>query len=148
MAKDLYSRLIASDDKDRAVILDELRDAPGGKYGYFYTDAILEAIKKLESPRAKELARDALAGRMKRMTIKTIREYLKDDDNREVRLAAIKAVKIRNNVSYAVDVIPLLLDYDRGVAGAARETLVSLTDKDFGMSVERWRSWIEAKKDK
>lgn len=147
IARNWLSKLPTALAKERTEILNELRDAPLGENGVHYTNALLEAISKLDTNIAREMAREALAGRLQRMTAKPLHNYLADED-RELRLAAVRAVKFKNDLDYAGDLISLIEDKDNDVATAALDSLEFISNQKFGKSVSRWTRWLESTKPK
>ncbi|MBL8822534.1 MAG: terpene cyclase/mutase family protein [Planctomycetia bacterium] len=144
IAKDLMDELLKAPPPRQAEILQQLSDTPGTDYGI----ALLDAIGKLNTNTSKELAREALAQRFKRMKTETLAQNTQSDD-REVRLAAAIAIRLkddRENMDGARSLIPLLADQDVGVSAAALESLKVISGQDFGKSVDRWNRWLESAK--
>lgn len=144
IAKNLLEELLKAPPPRQAEILQQLSDTPGSDYGL----ALLEAINKLSTNTAKELAREALAHRLKRMKTEMLVENTRSDD-REVRLAAAIAIRLKEdkeNFEGARSLIPLLADQDIGVSAAALESLKAISGQDFGKSVDRWNRWLETAK--
>ncbi|MFT3882249.1 MAG: hypothetical protein QM703_21685 [Gemmatales bacterium] len=140
-AKALADKLLNALPNQQGAILDELTE---GK-GFDYSEALADVITKLSTNASKEAAREALANRMRRLTAKTLGDYMQDND-RELRLAAAVAVRLKNDPSAAVTLIPLLADQDIGVSTAALDSLKAISGQDFGKSVERWSRWLDTKK--
>lgn len=118
--------------------------------GVIYTQALAAAIPKLSDP-SKKKARAALAERMARMTARTLRGRLKDEDV-EIRRAAALACAAKDDNALARDLIPILEDAEPLVARAAHAALRSLTGQDFGpaagadagersKAVKAWEEW-------
>jgi HEAT repeat protein len=129
-------------------IIDQLKDSKG----IVNTDALAVAIPRLAAE-AKTKARAALAERLTRMTNKTLRAKLTEEDA-EVRRAAAHACMMKDDRSYVPDLIPLLKDADPIVARAAHLALKNLTKQDFGpapdasassrqQAVASWKAWWE-----
>lgn len=118
LAKEALARLLAAPDEKQEDILEEM----GWGKGAEYTEALLEAIRKLPTVKSKAAAREALARRFQRFTVKVLTQYLEDDD-RELRLAAVKAIRFKPDRDLKKHVIPLLSDKDARIAAAALETL-------------------------
>ncbi|MFO0815452.1 MAG: prenyltransferase/squalene oxidase repeat-containing protein [Gemmatales bacterium] len=146
-AKEILAKLLTASPDKQAEYVQELSDTKGPEY----TDALVEAIKKIQTPTGKEMAREGLANRLQRFTPKVLNEYMSDND-RELRLAAVTAAKFkpdfRNAPANCSTIIPLLGDQDIGVSTAALETLKSISGQDFGKSVDRWSRWLEQSKTK
>lgn len=137
-AKGLLEKLLTALPDKQAQILDELTE---GK-GIAYSEALVEAIEKLSTNAGKEAAREALANRFKRLTSKALTENMQNAD-REVRLAAVVAVRLKNDLGSAGGAIPLLADQDVVISTAALETLKAISRQDFGKSVDRWSRWLD-----
>lgn len=137
-AKDLAEQLLTANPKKQAELLDEFIDAKGNDFTY----TLAETIDKLSTNSAKESAREALARRIQKMKSSTVSQFLQED-TRELRLAAAVAIGLKNDVSSAGGLIPLLADQDIGISRAALESLKSISGQDFGKSVERWSRWLE-----
>jgi hypothetical protein len=130
------------------------QETKGGEY----TDALARAAGKL-SGEAQTQAREALAQRLTRMTAVTLTDLMRDRD-RELRRAAALAVaaKGKDRLSeFAPSLIRLVADDEAIVAQAARATLKSLTDQDFGpeagagpadrgKALVAWRNWWQKQK--
>jgi hypothetical protein len=111
---------------DFATKLTAARDTKGGAQ----TAGLVHAIPRLDGARKKE-ARDALAGRLTRMTAKTLRGMLADPDA-ELRRAACLACAMKDDKSHIPDLIERITDASDLVVPAARASLKSLTGQDFG----------------
>jgi hypothetical protein len=127
-------------------LLDSLRENKGG----VNTQALLAAIPELEGD-IKKKARDALAERMSRMTVSTLRDRL-SDDNAEMRRASALACAMREEKEHIPRLIELLNDPETHVSRAAYAALKSLSGKDFGppkdagraeiaKAVTAWKAW-------
>jgi hypothetical protein len=118
--------------------------------GVEYTEALAGSIPLLKGAmRAK--ARTALAERLVRMTTKTLRDKLKDD-NLEVRRAAALACATKRERVLVPELIALLTDPEPPVARAAHQALKGLSGKDFGPDEDatraerraarkKWQAW-------
>ena len=110
--------------------------------GVAYTDALAAAVPRLPAE-ARKKAREALASRLTRMTAKTMRRKLADDDP-EVRRAAVEACRRLGEREFVPDLAGLLDDGEPAVARAAGEALKGLTGREF-VTAEQWRAWWEAR---
>jgi len=137
--KALIDRLVKALPNQQADILAEITEGKGNDYTYELADAI---ANKLTSNQSKEAAREALANRLQKKTIKNLGEYMQDAD-RELRLAAAVAARQKKDVAAASTLIPLLADQDIGVSAAALDSLKAISGQDFGKSVERWSRWLD-----
>lgn len=137
-ARTLAEKLLSALPPQQAEILDALVDGKGSDY----TDALADVITKLSTNASKEAAREALANRMKRMKSNVLGEYMQEND-RELRLAAAVAVRLKMDTGAAANLIPLLADQDIGVSTAALDSLKLISGQDFGKSVERWSRWLD-----
>jgi HEAT repeat protein len=145
-AAELCDELVAATGEERDRILLRLKDAKGADH----TEAIALAIPKL-GREARLQARDALAERLTRMTAKTLKAYLQDDDA-ELRAAAARACALKDDKALAGGLIALLDDADDRVRGAAHGALKELAGQDLGpqpgataderrAAAGRWRAW-------
>jgi hypothetical protein len=145
----LCTTLVQASAADRAGILAQLRDSKGG----VYTEALARAIPKLSGDAQRE-ARDALARRLTRMTVATLREMLRDD-NGEVRCAAAAACGFKEDRQLVPELINSLNDTEQLVVNAAHTSLKTLSGRDFGpegsssaadraKSIQEWKSWWNA----
>jgi HEAT repeat protein len=118
--------------------------------GLVYTDALARAIAKL-SGNAQRKARDALAARLGRMNIATLRDKFQDE-SAEVRRAAVLAWGKKGSSVLTREVIDLLNDPEASVRGEAHEALKQATGEDFGpalgatraervKAIDRWKKW-------
>jgi hypothetical protein len=137
-AKELLEKLLTALPDKQAEILADLTEGKGGDY----SAALVEAIQKLSTNAAKDAAREALANRFRRLSNKAISENL-NHDNREVKIAAVTAARLKNDMVNAGVLIPVLQDPDPGVSAAAHEALKSLSGQDFGKSIDRWSRWLD-----
>lgn len=135
----------AAPDRQEAIFV-ELRDGKGADF----TEALGRTIPKLAGALQKK-ARDALAERLARMTVATVRSKLKDDDA-EVRRAATLACAMKEDKGFVPDLIAELDDKDQWVVRGAAVALRTLTGLDFGPSatatpeeranaVAAWKAW-------
>ena len=138
--------LVQAGPERQKELLREYRQAKGVEY----TEALAGAVPRLAG-NARQATREALVGRMVRMTERTLKRYLKDDDP-EIRRAAASGLARRGSTASVPEMIPLLSDPDPGVRPAARAALRSLSGQDFGpeltateqerqKAVARWRQW-------
>lgn len=106
--------------------LNECRDGRGSEY----TAAILAAIPKLPAA-DRPVARDALTGRLTRMTSATLKAQL-GDPSAELRRAAAAAVGVKGDKSLLTSLADRVADSDADVAQGARSSLKTLSGRDFG----------------
>lgn len=148
-------------DPEAARLSKQLVQAPAGRQeeligkleegkGGVYTQALAAAIPQLAG-RIRDQAREALAGRLARMSADTLRDKLTDGDL-EVRRAAALACAMKEEKAHIPELIGLLEDPEPPVARAARAALKSLTGQDFGPessasraeradAVKAWKDW-------
>jgi HEAT repeats len=142
----LTRKLVNASDAERAGLLAKYRDEKGSAY----TDALATAACKWTGVAQRE-AREALANRLKRMTVATLRTLLKDEDS-ELRRAAALACGAKEAKDSIPDLIEALRDAEEVVVRAAHTSLRTLTAQDFGpnpdaaageklKSVLAWRNW-------
>jgi hypothetical protein len=147
----LREELIKTAPMEQFALIDKLRDAKGA----INTETLAGAIPML-SGEAQTKARDALAQRLARMTVDTLRDKV-HDDNAEVRRAAALACAMKEEKSLIPNLIGLLEDPESRVERAAYASLKALTNEDFGppanatderrsRSISRWRDWWEKAK--
>jgi hypothetical protein len=152
-AERLANSLIQASASEREAILNNLRDSKGA----VYTEALARATTKSDGDLLRQV-RDALASRLTRMTAKTLREMLKDE-NREIRRGAALAGAMKEDKELIPDLITTLADKEVLVVRAARAGLKSLSGVDFGpdsdasaaekiKAINNWRSWWEKQKEK
>jgi uncharacterized protein (TIGR03067 family) len=120
-------------------LLDKLRDAKGPAN----TEALALAIPQLHGE-SKQKARDALAERLSHMTAATLRAKLQEE-NSEIRRAAVLACMMKNDASLVADLIPLLEDQHSSVSRATYAALKKLTGQDLGPSPAKWRDGLANK---
>lgn len=109
--------------------LETLEEFKKGKGGEF-TQALSAAIPNLQGFQQFE-ARKALAERFVRFNKETLIEYL-NNDNSEIRAAAISAIALRNQKIGMSNITAALEDNSAWVRNSAYLCLKSLTGKDFG----------------
>ncbi|HET6573601.1 MAG TPA: hypothetical protein VFG68_08375, partial [Fimbriiglobus sp.] len=145
----LADALVAATGADFDAKLKAERDAKGSPH----TAALVRAIPRLDSDRKKQ-ARDALATRLTRMTANSLRAMLKAEDA-ELRRAACLACAMKDDRQHVPDLIERITDKSELVVPAARASLKSLTEKDFGPSPgaddaakakaqAAWKKWYES----
>jgi hypothetical protein len=93
--------------------------------GVVYTVALADAIPKLPKD-FKDKARQALAERLSRMTADTLRNKFQEDDA-EIRRAAVQACVIKGESSLVSDLSELLEDPNPAVAGLADDAIKVLS---------------------
>ncbi len=145
----LSDELVKAAPDEREKVLARLQDGKGLEY----TEALAGSIPKLAGAfRAK--ARTALAARLARLTNKSLRDKMQDE-NLEIRWAAARASALKDKAKakqLAGDLIALLEDKEAPVARAAHAALKEITDKDFGPDTEatqaerraavaKWKAW-------
>jgi hypothetical protein len=145
----LAEALLRAPAGEQRALLDSYQRSKGGEY----SQALAVAIPGLPGE-ARQKARDALAERLTRMTAKTVKAYLQDDDA-ELRAAAARACARKDDKVLASELIALLDDTDDRVRGAAHGTLQELAGQDLGpppgasaderrAAAGRWRAWWNA----
>jgi hypothetical protein len=145
----LAGKLLRTASEDRPGVVATYRDNKGVEY----SEALAIAAAR-ESGEARGQLREALAARMARMKDKSLLSYLQDEDP-ELRRAAVLGLALRKRASCMPQVIGVLLDPDPSVERAAHAALCSLSGgQDFGPAmhapeqerqdaVARWRAWWE-----
>ncbi|HEV3236092.1 MAG TPA: HEAT repeat domain-containing protein [Gemmataceae bacterium] len=93
--------------------------------GVVYTAALADAIPKLPKD-FRDKARQALAERLSRMTADTLRNKFQEDDV-EIRRAAVQASIIKGDLSLVSDLSELLEDPNPAVAGLADDAIKTLS---------------------
>jgi hypothetical protein len=142
----LSAELVQAPSSRQAALIEKLQQTKG----VANTQALASAIPLL-SGTAKQKARDALAERLARMTIQTVRDKLRDEQV-EVRRAAALACAMKEDKKFVPDLINLLGDSERTVLRAAHAALKSLTGEDFGpkpdagmaeslQAIAKWKAW-------
>jgi len=130
----------------RKALLEQYRETRGVQY----TEALAFAIPCLEADARLE-ARAALRERMGRMKEQQLGQYL-DDEDAEIRRAAVLGVAMRDSKAHTPRIIELLLDRDPLVRRASHIALKELSGKDLGPplnptekelneAVSQWRAW-------
>jgi hypothetical protein len=119
---------------DKRTMLQQMRD----KKGITYTLALASAIPSLNAD-LKDAAREYLVERMMRMTDRTLRDKLADDDE-EVRRAAVLACGRKKRKELVPDLIGLLDHAEPSTARLAEDCLRELTNRDFTASAG-WQAW-------
>jgi S1-C subfamily serine protease len=137
----MVQRLVDADFTDRKALLEEFQTKPGIEY----TEALATAIPLL-SGSSRNKARQALAARLTRMTIKTLKGYF-EDENPEIRRAAIRAtVSKKDAKELMIDIVPLLTDKSSDVADEALEVLQQLSgETKIGKSPDQWKQFLKKK---
>ncbi len=141
--------LATATDGDWKAKIDEARDAKGSKW----TRGLVLACGRLEAEK-KQQARDALADRLTRMTVKSLREMLADPDP-ELRRAACLAVAMKEEKLLIPALIERITDPSDIVVRAAKAALKAMSQADFGppngaddeaklKAAATWRAWYEA----
>jgi hypothetical protein len=142
----LRTELIKAPKERQAALIAKLEASKGPAN----TLALASAIPQLTGPIHKT-ARDALAGRMARMTAATLRDKLRDE-SQEVRRAAALACAMKEDKGFVPDLIKLLGDPQLSVVLAAHAALKSLTGENVELSanagddersraVTKWQEW-------
>lgn len=145
--------LVNARGDEQTSILARLREAKDSDS----TETLALAIAKLSGD-IQHQARDALTDRLTRLSAKTLRDKLQDD-NPEVRCAAALACGRKIAKEHIPDLLQLLDDPERDVVQSARVALTELTGEDFGPigdadhrsradAVAAWRQWWKERQDK
>jgi HEAT repeat protein len=134
-AEQLAQNLIKTPTNKQSALIEEYKTTRGADY----TFALCKAIPKLSAP-VQDKARAALAERLERLTINSVRTYLTDEDT-ELRRAAASAAGRKGKDEIVPDLIRLLKDSDTAVADAAHEALKRLSGKSFEKDVPAWEAW-------
>jgi hypothetical protein len=125
--------------------------------GPAYDRAVVLALSSLAAEQQKT-ARTILADRMYFLSVKELKQRLKDEDS-EVRRAAVRASRQREEKAVIPDLIARLDDGNAEVAKLAVEGLRYLTGRDFGptagagpeqrrQAVVAWMDWWEKQEQK
>jgi hypothetical protein len=130
----LGRQIVKSDDVQREVILSKCRDDKG----IVYTQALANAIPHLQGV-SKEHVRGMLAERLTRMSAKTLRDYLQDDDP-EIRRAAVLACGHKDRKQVVPELIALLDTAEPVTSRLAEEGLASLTGEHL-KHPGAWKDW-------
>jgi hypothetical protein len=147
----LSAALVKAPAKRQGALLDKLKESKG----VVYTEALAGSIPLLKGD-LQARARQALAERLLRMSVGTLRDKL-HDDNLEIRRAAARACAQKKVRTLIPDLIALLTDPEPPVARSAHQALKDLTGKDFGpeadatraerkAAVKKWRAWWKKQK--
>jgi hypothetical protein len=142
----LKELLVNATEVERDGLLERFKQARGSAY----TAALAQAIPQLHGG-TKTKAREALAGRLSRMTARTLEDKLQDDDA-EIRRGAAVACILKEDKSLIPSLIPLLEDAEKSVMLAAHLALKELSGQDFGPAASatkaeradatsKWKSW-------
>jgi hypothetical protein len=130
----LGRQIVKADGVEREVMLAKFRDSKG----IVYTQALADAIPHLQGV-AREHVRGMLAERLTRMSVKTLGDYLQDEDP-EIRRAAVVACG-RKDKKQVVPELTALLDTSEPVtARLAEEGLASLTGERL-KHPDAWKEW-------
>jgi hypothetical protein len=132
--------------------IQRLRDAKGGDN----TEALATAIPYLSTIDTRNMARDALAQRLARMSDETIHGDLQDELP-EIRRAAAIACAMKPAKQFVPDLIAMLSDPEKTVARAAYFALKDISSEDFGPPAEadaatikrsaaQWQAWWKKQK--
>ena len=120
--------LLNAKDGQWATRLRVARDGKGGQH----TSGLVKAIPRLEGVGRRQFqAREALAERLVRMTVPTLKRMMNDRDP-ELRRAACLAAGMRDDRELITPRIDRVLDTDESVIRAAKASLRSLTDQTLG----------------
>lgn len=127
-AEKVSKALLAANDAEWPTRLTEARDTKGAKW----TRGLVLAIAKMDGDKRHQ-AREALAERLVRMTPRSLREMMKDQEI-ELRRAACLACGMRDERAFAPALIERLTDPSDYVVRAARASLRGLSNNtaDFG----------------
>lgn len=139
LAARLSRDLLKADEVRQGVLLAKLHE---GK-GLGYTLALAQAIPGLTGE-AQEKAREALADRLTRMTVATLRDKLQDDDP-EVRRGAVQACARKGEKELVPDLIALLDGGEPWTAHLAETGLKTMTGREH-VTPAAWRTWWEGQK--
>jgi HEAT repeat protein len=142
----LSTALLRAAPSQRDQLLARYRDARDDHS----TERLACAIPHLEG-KLQMKARQALVERISRLPADQLRARLQDDDA-ELRRAAVLACERKADMELVPDLIEVLLDSQRAVAGDAQKTLQRLTGQDFGPRADAdpharlaataaWRDW-------
>jgi hypothetical protein len=130
----------------QAELLQDFRD----RTGLAYDSAMAMAMPHLPAE-LQQQARRILSDRMYNLRLKDLRARLREKE-KEIRRAAIKVCRLREERAVAPELISLLDDEDPEVARQAHQLLRQIALKDFGpprnadreqrrQAVEAWRNW-------
>jgi HEAT repeat protein len=124
LTADLITSLLGAPDFQKPAMTKKLRDGKGEEN----TAALAQAIPQLSGV-FQDKARDALIERMKRMSVKTLRDKLADENN-EVRRAAASASGFKEETALIPDLTALTADADAAVAEAAAAAVKALRARE------------------
>jgi hypothetical protein len=130
----LSRKLLKSEDLERERLLAKYRD----EKGIVYTQALACAISSLKGV-TKERVRGVLTERLTRMSAKTLRDKLQDEDP-EIRRAAVLACARKDKEQAVPDLIALLDNPEPVTARLAEEGLTSITGEHLKYPAA-WKDW-------
>lgn len=133
----LAHELVSARASERTELLEKYQNTRGVEY----TEALAVAIPKL-SGSFQASARQALSERLKRMTDRTLQNYL-EDANPEIRRATVGAIFLKEAKELTKDLVPLLSDKEGDVADEAYDILCKMTGLDFGRAPDKWKRFFE-----
>jgi len=122
----LSARLAKAKGAKHTQLLTKFKD----EEGVVYTQALAGAIPRLKGT-SQQQAREALAERLSRMTVDTLRGRLKDEEQ-EIRRAAAVACALKAKDDLVPDLLDLLEDAEPAVVQAAQTALQRLTGREIG----------------
>ncbi len=125
-AAQLSTKLVKAKGAKQTQLLAKFKD----QEGVTYTQALAGAVPQLHG-KVQLQARQALAERLSRMTVETLRGRLKDDDT-EIRRAAAAACALKAKDDLVPDLLDLLEDPEPAVVEAAQTALQRLTGREIG----------------
>lgn len=132
----LVKELIDARITERTAVLEKFQSTRGVDY----TTALATAIPRL-SGSYRDKARSALAARLERMTVNTLKNYL-EDESPELRRGAVRAIGGKEAKELMKDLVPLLTDSVSDVADEAYEVLCKMTGQDLGRSPDKWKKFL------
>lgn len=138
-ARELFANLATALPTDRPAILEEIEGLAGREYDLL----LAQTIVKLANPTAQKQARETLQRRLSHLPGKSLAVYINGRDNRELRLAAIRAAPFTADQEFIGDLIPLVEDPDQEIAEAAHQSLVAISHLNLPKSVKAWTRWYE-----
>jgi hypothetical protein len=144
----LTESLVGAPPVRQAELLQTYKD----RRGPAYDQALARAIPLLTTDLQK-MARSVLADRMRCLPLKGLRENFQDRAV-EVRRAAVRACRLREEKALVPELIALLGDASEEVAYRAHEALRQFSNRDFGpprgadeerrrQAMTAWRDWWE-----
>lgn len=142
----IAEQLFAASDRDWPARLATAKTSKGPQF----TAALAQAIAILEGKRLYQ-AREALAERLTRMTVETLKQKLTDRDA-EIRRATCLAVAMKDERTLVPEVIDCITDPNDIVLYAAKAALKAMSEEDHGPPVgatedekrnaaSEWRLW-------